>query len=133
MAKEKQFEEKVKAFLKDKQGCYVIKYWGGGPYTKAGIPDLIICCSGQFMGIELKAKDGEPTILQLKHLEQIQKAGGWGILLYPKDFEQFKIWLEDRLDKRKFYVKNLGLQEFWKDKLLERRLEKDGNKEEGNT
>ena len=131
MAQEKNFEDKVKAYLKN-QGCYFIKYWGGAAYTKAGVPDLLVCAWGQFIGIELKAPKGEPSLLQLKHLERIQKAGGWGILLYPGEFEQFKIWLDDRLEKRNWYLKNLELQEFWKNKL-ERRLEKDGNKEEGNT
>ena len=86
---EKQFENKVKAFLKD-QGCYFIKYWGGGQFTKAGVPDLLICCNGRFLGVELKASGGKPTDLQLHHLDQIRKAGGIGILLYPKGFEKFK-------------------------------------------
>ena len=86
---EKQFENKVKAFLKD-QGCYFIKYWGGGQFTKAGVPDLLVCCNGRFLGVELKASGGKPTELQLHHLDQIRKAGGIGILLYPKGFEKFK-------------------------------------------
>ena len=86
---EKQFENKVKAFLKE-QGCYFIKYWGGGQFTKAGVPDLLICCDGHFLGVELKASGGKPTELQLHHLDQIRKAGGIGILLYPKGFDRFK-------------------------------------------
>ncbi len=42
MAAEKNFENKVKAFLKDK-GAWVLKYWGGAAYTKSGIPDLLVC------------------------------------------------------------------------------------------
>ena len=33
MASEKNFENRVKRFLKD-EGCYFIKYWGGGEFTK---------------------------------------------------------------------------------------------------
>ena len=40
MAAEKNFENKVKKFLKDK-GAWVLKYWGGAAYTKSGIPDLL--------------------------------------------------------------------------------------------
>ena len=35
MGPEKEFENQIKAFLKE-QGCWYIKYWGGGGYTKAG-------------------------------------------------------------------------------------------------
>ena len=59
---------------------YTSKYWGGGGFTKSGIPDLIVCDRGVFMGIEVKAEGGSPSLLQLKHLSMIQEAGGYGIL-----------------------------------------------------
>lgn len=93
MGNEKNFEEKVKKFLKE-QNCWFIKYWGGGGYTKSGIPDLLVCCSGLFLGVELKAPKGKPSELQLYHLKEIGKAGGIGILLYPNCFEQFKVFIE---------------------------------------
>lgn len=89
MAKEKNFENKIKSFLKEK-GCYFIKYWGGGEYTKAGVPDILCCCNGHFIGIEVKAPNGKPSPLQIHNLKKIDEAGGFGILLYPKDFETFK-------------------------------------------
>mgnify|MGYP001043289463 CR=1 FL=1 len=82
MAAEKNFENKVKKFLKDK-GAWVLKYWGGAAYTKSW-----------FLGIELKAPNGRPSDLQLYNLREIEKAGGIGILLYPKDYEQFKQFIE---------------------------------------
>lgn len=93
MPAEKNFEEKVKKYLKEK-GCWFIKYWGGGGFTKSGIPDLLVCCNGWFLGIELKAPNGKASELQLYNLRQIEKSGGVGILLYPKDFEQFKQFIE---------------------------------------
>lgn len=89
MAQEKQFEEKVKTFLKE-QGCWFLKYWGGGGYTKSGVPDLLVCCKGHFMGVELKAPNGKPTELQVYNLKKIDEAGGYAILLYPKDYGDFK-------------------------------------------
>ena len=86
---EGQFQSKVISFLKE-NGCYVIKYWGGGKFTKAGVPDLLVCCNGRFLGIELKAPNGRPSKLQLYNLEKIKESGGYGILLYPKDFRKFK-------------------------------------------
>ena len=89
MAKEKDLEDRVKDFLKDNGGWY-IKYWGGGGFTKSGLPDLLVCCDGVFLGVELKAAKGKPSDLQLKQLHRIRDSGGLAILLFPKDLELFK-------------------------------------------
>jgi Holliday junction resolvase len=88
MTPEKRFETKVKRFLKE-QGCWFIKYWGGGSYTKAGIPDLLCCINGHFVAVELKSDHGTPSPLQMFELEEIDQAGGYAILLYPEKFEEF--------------------------------------------
>ena len=88
MAAEKNFENKVKKFLKE-QGAWFLKYWGGAAYTKAGIPDLLACVNGHFLGVELKASKGKASELQLHTLKEIDKAGGFAILLYPDQFELF--------------------------------------------
>lgn len=67
-----------------------MKYWGGGQFTKSGCPDLLICCNGYFLGIELKGETGKPSELQLWNIKQIKKAGGIALVLYPKDFDEFK-------------------------------------------
>lgn len=72
MAAEKNFENKVKKFLKDK-GAWVLKYWGGAAYTKSGIPDLLVCFNGWFLGIELKAPNGRPSDLQLYNLRELKR------------------------------------------------------------
>lgn len=79
----------MKKFLKE-QDCWFIKYWGGGEFTKSGVPDLLICCNGYFLGVELKGPKGKPSELQLWNIKQIQKAGGIAMVLYPDDFEKFK-------------------------------------------
>lgn len=89
MAAEKNFENRVKAFLKE-QGCYVIKYWGGGAFTKSGVPDLLVCCNGHFVGVELKAPNGKPSSLQIHNLREIAAAGGFPVLLYPNKYEEFQ-------------------------------------------
>lgn len=110
MAAEKQFENKVKAYLKE-QGCWFVKYWSGSSmkgkkFTKDGIPDLLVCCEGYFLGVELKAENGKPSELQLWNLDQIKKAGGIGIVLYPHEFEDFKHLIE-ALKIKKNYVEKL--------------------------
>lgn len=85
---EKSFENKIKKFLEE-EGCYYIKTHGDR-FSKVGTPDLIICCNGYFLGVEVKAEKGRASALQLYHIEQIHKAGGKARVLYPKDFEEFK-------------------------------------------
>ena len=92
----------MKEYLTDK-GAWFIKYWSGKAstksgakkFTKDGIPDLLVCYCGLFLGIELKAPRGHPSDLQWYHLKEIDKAGGIAILLYPKDFEGFKDLIAD--------------------------------------
>lgn len=89
MAQEKNFENRIKKFLQEK-GCWFIKYWGGAAYTKSGIPDLLICCNGYFIGVEVKALKGKPSELQLYNIRKINEACGIAIVLYPDQFDDFK-------------------------------------------
>ena len=89
VAAEKDFENKIKAFLRE-QGCWYIKYWAGGGFTTAGVPDLLICCNGRFVAVEVKASTGKPSDLQLKKIRDIRKAGGVAFVLYPDQFEECK-------------------------------------------
>lgn len=85
---EKAFENKVKKFLKE-QGCWVLKTWSNGVQRK-GVPDLLVCCNGFFLGIELKNETGKPSDLQLWNIEEIKKSGGIAMVLYPNQFPKFK-------------------------------------------
>ena len=88
LAAEKNFEKKVKDFLKEKN-CWFLKTWSNG-VQRSGVPDILVCCNGYFLGIELKAPYGKPSELQIHNLLEIDKSFGYALLLYPKDFELFK-------------------------------------------
>lgn len=98
MAAEKEFEKKVKQFLKDK-GCWVLKTWSNGIQRK-GVPDLLVCCNGYFLGIELKAENGKPSELQKWNIEQIKQANGFAFVLYPDEFDAFRYLIDDLLYDR---------------------------------
>ena len=85
---EKQFENKVKQWLKE-QGSWILKTWSNG-VQREGVPDLLVCCNGFFLAVELKAEKGHPSELQLWNIEQIRKAGGIALVLYPYQFDDFK-------------------------------------------
>ena len=79
MTPEAKVKKKVKALL-DKHGAYYFMPIGG-PYAVQGVPDIICCIKGRFVGIECKANGGRITALQERNLDQIQKNGGVAILV----------------------------------------------------
>ena len=48
----------------------------GGPYGTSGVPDIICCYKGRFLGLEAKLPGGKLTALQERALERINRAGG---------------------------------------------------------
>ena len=48
----------------------------GGPYGTSGIPDIICCYKGRFLGLEVKQPGGRLTALQKWALDKINAAGG---------------------------------------------------------
>ena len=50
----------------------------GGPMQEGGVPDLLICYLGRFVGMELKVPGKEPSDIQKYHLEMIGVAVGVG-------------------------------------------------------
>lgn len=88
---EAQLLNKVESFLKSLYpDTWYIKYWGGGKFTKAGIPDLLCCINGRFLAVELKTEKGKVSVLQKWNIQQIKDAGGVAIVLRPSGFEKFK-------------------------------------------
>lgn len=110
MAAEKQFENRVKQYLETK-GIYALgtshtnmavepigyyeKRWGGGMFTKAGLPDMHVCIKGRSIEVELKAQNGRVSALQTVMINQINRSGGKAIVLKPSDFDMFKNLIEE--------------------------------------
>lgn len=88
MAEEKNFEERIKAYLK-LSGCWYVKFFANRN-TRSGVPDILACCGGTFLGIEVKASHGRPTDLQLYNCRKIEEAGGVAVVAWPRDFEALK-------------------------------------------
>jgi len=93
IAAEKNFENKIKKFL-DEYGTYYVKFFANA-YTKSGIPDILACINGYFVGIEVKAQNGTPSELQLHNVHAINAAGGFAFVLYPSKFDEFKKFVDD--------------------------------------
>jgi len=48
----------------------------GGPYGVSGLPDIIACYKGRFLGLEAKLPGGRLTELQKRAIGRINRAGG---------------------------------------------------------
>ena len=94
--KEKYYEDKIKAVLK-RRGAWYIKYWGGGIYTRPGVPDLLACYRGHFIAIEMKGECGKISDLQRAEMAKIESAGGIGMFINPSNMNALESIL-DALD-----------------------------------
>lgn len=83
---EKKFENKIRSMLTER-GAWVLKTWSNG-VQRSGVPDLIVCYKGYFLGLEIKAKNGRASELQKWNIDGIKKAGGVGMIVYPADWDE---------------------------------------------
>jgi hypothetical protein len=92
MTPEAKVKAKVKKVLNDIGAYYAMPATGG--YGSSGVPDFLICHHGKFVAVECKANGGKPTALQLKHLDDIRKAGGIALLIDETTVETLRKELE---------------------------------------
>lgn len=75
--KEQKLQGKIMQYLRS-IGAYVVKV---NLATRNGVPDILCCVEGRFVGIEVKV-GGQPTELQRINLEKIRRAGGISLVAY---------------------------------------------------
>jgi Holliday junction resolvase len=93
---EGEIKDQVRKVL-DEMGAYYFFPAANG-YGRTGIPDIIACVGGHFIGIECKAGSKQPTALQQRELDNIEKAEGTGILVNADNIDILKDILENRQD-----------------------------------
>jgi Holliday junction resolvase len=79
MTPEAKVKKKVVAQLKQLRAYYFYPVTGG--YGGSGVPDIVVCYKGRFIGIECKAGKNKPTKLQELNLRQIADAGGIALVI----------------------------------------------------
>jgi hypothetical protein len=85
---EKLVKKKVTTILKSLGAYYFYPVTGG--FGRSGVPDIICCFNGNFIGIECKAGDNKATALQLKNLEEIQAAGGFAFIINENNIDSLE-------------------------------------------
>jgi len=89
---EKKVKRRVTELLKASGAYYFYPVMSG--FGSAGIPDLVACHHGMFIGIECKAGKGKPTPLQDQNLTRITQAGGYALVINEENLDVLKILLE---------------------------------------
>ena len=89
---EKKVKDKIKKILEEHGAYYFMPATGG--YGKSGVPDIVACLRGKFIGIECKANGNKPTALQEKNLTEIMTVGGFSVLIDEGGMPMFKSMLE---------------------------------------
>ena len=95
MTPESKVKLKVKKVLGD-MGAYFTMPMGTG-FSSSGTPDFLVCVEGRFCGIECKANGNKPTALQLKHLDDIRKAGGIALVIDETNVGNLRMEIESCL------------------------------------
>ena len=72
---EKDITAAIMKYLKSISGCFCWKQ-PGGLYGTAGLPDVICCYHGMFVGFEVKTNVGRMSKLQEATFQKIRKANG---------------------------------------------------------
>jgi Holliday junction resolvase len=82
---ESKVKKKVKKILDD-LGAYHFSPMTAG-FGRSGVPDIIACYKGKFIGIECKSGDNKPTLLQLRNIDDIKRNQGLAIVINEDNIE----------------------------------------------
>jgi len=88
---EKKIKEKVKRILKKIDAYFCMPATGG--YGASGVPDILVCYKGRFIGIETKANGNRPTALQHKHLQDIKTSGGLSLVIDETNIDMLELYI----------------------------------------
>lgn len=81
-------KRKVIAILKEHDAYYAMPVASG--FGNVGVPDILACYRGHFLGIECKAGKGKPTALQVSNLDQISRSGGVAMVINEDNLQALK-------------------------------------------
>ena len=76
MQPERRLVKQITVYLEG-WGAWVFKVHGGdNPFQEVGVPDLLCCLKGRFIGFEVKLPGEKPSPRQKVVLKRIKDAGG---------------------------------------------------------
>ena len=90
---EKKVKDKVVQILKAHGVYYFFPATHG--YGRSGVPDIVCCVRGRFLGIECKAGNNKTTALQDREIAAIQAAGGIAVVVNEENINLVESLLKD--------------------------------------
>lgn len=99
---EKKVKDEVTKILKQ-HGAYYF-YAATHGYGASGVPDIVACFHGMFIGIEVKAGRNKPTALQRLNLNQISAAGGIDLVISDTEIPEWGIFTPAHVEKVLSYI-----------------------------
>lgn len=91
-------KDKVVAILKEEDAYYFFPATHG--YGRSGVPDIVACVNGLFLGIECKAGSNKPTLLQVRELERIRRAGGYAVVVNEENWDMVRELVRNMKQRR---------------------------------
>jgi Holliday junction resolvase len=85
---EKAVKAKVKAVL-ESEGVYYFMPPANG-FGRSGVPDIVACVNGLFLGIECKANGNKPTALQIREIEAIRRSNGVAVVVDETNWDMVR-------------------------------------------
>jgi hypothetical protein len=79
MTPEAKVKKKVVDVIKKNSAYYFFPATGG--YGRSGVPDIVCCYRGIFVGIECKAGSNKPTALQEAEMQKIRNSDGFTLVI----------------------------------------------------
>ena len=90
---EAKVKSKVVALLKAVEAYYFFPATHG--YGRSGVPDIVACVNGLFIGIECKAGKNTTTPLQDRELAAIRAAGGVSMVVNESNVQELATILKE--------------------------------------
>jgi pantoate kinase len=93
MTPEAKVKKQIRKILETTRSYYAMPMGTG--YGNSGTPDFLVCNKGKFIGIEAKAGNNKPTLLQEAAMEKIRQAGGTALVVNETNLDELKELLCD--------------------------------------
>lgn len=95
MTPERKVKAKVIAIVKKMGGYYCMPVTGG--FGNSGVPDILVCYKGRFIGIECKAGKGKLTALQQHNINAIELSGGLALVVNESNVDEVQQLIEEHV------------------------------------
>ena len=89
---EARFKSEIKEYLKTIPNLFLHSV-PGAAFGKSGVPDIIVCYKGRYIGIEAKTYDGNFSEWQKTRKAQIEAAGG--ICIFARSLDDIRKVMEE--------------------------------------